>query len=115
MSVALDVGRYEAVVFDMDGVITDTASVHEAAWKRMFDDYSRERAASHREVFRAFTHEDYLRYVDGRPRDDGVDAFLQSRAIVLSRGSADDAPDAKTVWGLANRKNRDFLCHLTAP
>lgn len=109
MTVALDVGRYEAVVFDMDGVITDTASVHEAAWKRMFDDYSRERAASHREVFRAFTHEDYLRYVDGRPRDDGVDAFLQSRAIVLSRGSADDAPDAKTVWGLANRKNRDFL------
>jgi beta-phosphoglucomutase family hydrolase len=105
----LDVARFDAVVFDMDGVITDTASVHAAAWKQMFDAVLQEQARSDGGAFEPFGPEDYLRYVDGRPRDDGVEAFLRSRNISLPRGSADDGPDVESVWGLANRKNADFL------
>jgi alpha,alpha-trehalase len=90
---------HDAVIFDMDGVITDTARVHAASWKRIFDDYLREDT---------FTDDDYLRYVDGKPRDDGVEAFLASRGITLPRGSRDDPPDRETIWGLANRKNEQF-------
>jgi len=100
---------FDAAIFDMDGVITRTASVHSLAWKRMFDDYLRLRATRYGTPFREFTHEgDYLRYVDGRPRYQGVEAFLLSRAIVLPHGASTDVPAAETICGLGNRKNELF-------
>jgi alpha,alpha-trehalase len=110
MSVELSTTRFDAVVFDMDGVITDTAGAHEAAWKRTFDEFLRARP----QPFLPFVHDDYLAHVDGRPRDDGVADFLTSRAIALPYGTPDDPPDADTVWGLANRKNHDFLRVIAA-
>ena len=101
--VEIDAARFDAVVFDMDGVITDTARVHAAAWTKTFDEFL---APRHAEPFR---RDDYLRYVDGVPRDTGVERFLASRGMTLPRGTVDDTPDADTMWGLANRKNRDFL------
>jgi beta-phosphoglucomutase family hydrolase len=109
---ALPLDRLDAVVFDTDGVLTDTASVHSAAWKRMFDEYLRERAARLGEPFRPFEHDDYLRFVDGRPRLDGVAAFLASRGISLPTGTLSDPPEAETVGGLGNRKNGYFLVLL---
>jgi beta-phosphoglucomutase family hydrolase len=108
-SLRLAARDYDAVVFDMDGVITDTATVHAAAWKRMFDDFLANRGRQTGTQFVPFSDEDYLRYVDGRPRDDGVEAFLESRGMHLDRGTPDDPPQRETVWGLANRKNREFL------
>jgi HAD superfamily hydrolase (TIGR01509 family) len=100
---------FDAAIFDMDGVVTKTAAVHSMAWKRLFDGYLRRRAQMHREQFREFTHaEDYLRYVDGRPRYRGVEAFLASRGITLPFGAPDDRPDVETVCGLGNLKNRLF-------
>lgn len=100
---------FDAVIFDMDGVVTDTAAVHSAAWKRLFDDYLRSRVARHGEVFREFTQgHDYRTYVDGRPRYLGVEAFLTSRGIVLPFGSPDDPAGQETVCGLGNRKNELF-------
>jgi alpha,alpha-trehalase len=101
--------RYEAVVFDMDGVITDTARMHTAAWKAMFDEFLQSMAATGASDRRPFDENDYLRYVDGRPRDDGVRQFLASRGIRLQDGSPSDQPEIVSVWGLANRKNRAFL------
>jgi HAD superfamily hydrolase (TIGR01509 family) len=101
-----------AVVFDTDGVLTDTASVHAAAWKRLFDGYLRERAARTGEPFRPFEREDYLRWVDGRPRFDGVAGFLASRGVELPWGDPADPPDRETVCGLGNRKNGFFLERL---
>ena len=93
----------------MDGVVTRTAAVHSRAWKRMFDDYLRQRAERGHGAFREFTHEgDYRRYVDGRPRYQGVAAFLESRGLHLPQGTPDDAPRAETVCGLGNRKNELF-------
>jgi HAD superfamily hydrolase (TIGR01509 family) len=93
----------------MDGVVTRTAAVHARAWKQMFDDYLRARAARERGEFREFTlGEDYRRHVDGRPRYEGVANFLASRAIALPAGVPEDAPDAGTVCGLGNRKNEIF-------
>jgi beta-phosphoglucomutase family hydrolase len=98
--------RYDAVLFDLDGVITDTASIHALCWKRMFDEYLQERASRSGEPFRPFDlASDYRLYVDGKPRFDGVRDFLASRGIRLSEGSPDDAPQAETVGGLGNRKN----------
>ena len=98
--------RYDAVLFDLDGVITDTASLHAAAWKQMFDDYLQRRATQRREVFRPFDiATDYRLYVDGKPRFDGVRDFLTSRGIQLPEGNRDDPPQAETVCGLGNRKN----------
>ncbi len=104
----------EAVIFDMDGVITDTAGIHAAAWKQMFDDYLKRRAAQGGERgFQPFDAEtDYRRYVDGKPRYDGVKGFLDSRGISLPRGKPGDGPDRDTVCGLGNRKNRYFLERL---
>jgi len=104
--------RVEAVVFDTDGVLTDTASVHAAAWKRLFDEYLRQRAERLGEPFRAFEELDYLRYVDGKPRYDGVAGFLASRGIALPWGDPSDPPSHETVCGLGNSKNRYFLAHL---
>src|SRR5437763_1885586 len=98
--------QYDAVLLDLDGVITDTASVHAACWKLMFDEYLQKRATQRGEVFRAFDPAtDYRLYVDGKPRFDGVRDFLTSRDIQLTEGSPDDPPEAETVGGLGNRKN----------
>jgi beta-phosphoglucomutase family hydrolase len=99
-----------ACLFDLDGVLTQTAKVHAAAWKQMFDDYLRGRAASAGEAFVPFDPlTDYDEYVDGKPRDDGVRSFLASRGIELPEGSADDPPGADTIHGLGNRKNKILL------
>jgi trehalose 6-phosphate phosphatase len=100
--------RYDAVLFDLDGVLTKTAAVHEAAWKSMFDEYLREHAEREHTKFQPFTDDDYLRYVDGRPRTDGVTAFLSSRSITLPEGAPGDGPEQPTAWGLGNRKNAAF-------
>lgn len=98
-----------ACLFDLDGVLTDTASVHKKAWKAMFDDFLRHRAERDGEPLVPFdSHDDYLQYVDGKPRQDGVRSFLRSRGIDLPDGNPDDPPDAETVAGLGNRKNEMF-------
>jgi alpha,alpha-trehalase len=97
-----------AVIFDLDGVVTDTAAVHAAAWKRLFDDYLHERAMRHGGPFVPFTERDYREFVDGKPRYDGAASFLQSRGISLRWGDPADDPNAESVCGLANRKNALF-------
>jgi beta-phosphoglucomutase family hydrolase len=98
--------RYDAVLLDLDGVITDTADLHAACWKQMFDEYLQKRATEKGEAFRPFDlATDYRLYVDGKPRFDGVRDFLTSRGIHLPEGSLDDPPQAETVGGLGNRKN----------
>lgn len=93
-------------LFDLDGVLTDTASVHNRAWKQMFDEFLRDRAHRTGEPFVPFDSDsDYSQYVDGRPRADGVRTFLHSRGIELPEGGRDDPPEADTVYGLGNRKN----------
>jgi beta-phosphoglucomutase family hydrolase len=102
-----------ACLFDMDGVLTDTAAVHSASWKEMFDEVLAERATRAGEPFQPFEiATDYLRYVDGRRRADGVRAFLASRGIDLPDGEPDDPPSAETVNGLGNRKNELVLAHI---
>jgi beta-phosphoglucomutase family hydrolase len=98
--------QYDAVLFDLDGVITNTATLHAICWKKMFDEYLRERAEQKEEAFRPFDlATDYRLYVDGEPRFDGVRDFLRSRDIQLPEGSPDDPADVETVHGLGNRKN----------
>jgi beta-phosphoglucomutase family hydrolase len=97
-------------LFDLDGVLTQTAKVHDAAWKEMFDDYLRERSRKTGEPFVAFDPvADYDTYVDGKPRADGTRSFLESRGIHLPEGADDDPPTAETVHGLGNRKNEIVL------
>jgi beta-phosphoglucomutase family hydrolase len=99
-----------ACLFDLDGVLTQTAKVHAAAWQQMFDDYLRRRAARTHEPFVPFDPvRDYDDYVDGKPRYDGVRSFLASRGIELPEGSADDPPGAETIHGLGNLKNEMVL------
>lgn len=99
-----------ACLFDLDGVLTQTAKVHAAAWKSMFDDYLKERAESGDEEFVEFdSHDDYNRYVDGLPRYDGVRSFLKSRDIELPEGEPDAPAASATVRGLGNRKNELVL------
>jgi len=96
----------QACLFDLDGVLTQTAKVHAAAWKQMFDEYLRERAKRTGGEFVPFdAGDDYDEYVDGKPRYDGVKSFLQSRGIELPDGTPDDAPTTETIDGLGNRKN----------
>ncbi len=100
----------DGVIFDMDGVVTDTAHVHATAWKKLFDECLEERARRLGEAFLPFDEEyDYQRYVDGKPRQDGVRAFLASRGIKIPQGDISDGPEAETAYGLGNRKNRYFL------
>jgi beta-phosphoglucomutase family hydrolase len=97
-------------LFDLDGVLTKTAKVHDAAWKEMFDGFLRDRAARTGQPFVPFDAvKDYDEYVDGKPRADGTRSFLHSRGIELPEGSEDDPPDAQTVYGLSNRKNQIVL------
>jgi beta-phosphoglucomutase family hydrolase len=91
-----------ALLFDLDGVLTQTSKVHFKAWKQTFDAYLKSREGDR---FKEFTQDDYNDYVDGMPRADGVRSFLKSRGIELPEGSSDDAPDAETINGIGNRKN----------
>ena len=98
--------RFDAVLFDLDGVLTATARLHSAAWKRMFDEFIEKRAAARREPFVPFdVATDYKNYVDGKLRYDGVRGFLESRGIHLPEGDSADTADRETVRGLGNRKN----------
>ncbi len=107
----IDRRAFDAVLLDLDGVITRTAAVHAAAWKRLFDQVLAERAGGG--PFEPFDIDrDYRVYVDGKPRYDGVRSFLASRDIRLPEGAPDDPPEAPTVCGLGNRKNRFFREHL---
>jgi beta-phosphoglucomutase-like phosphatase (HAD superfamily) len=104
---------FDAVLFDLDGVVTRTASLHAAAWAELFDDFLRARAASGGEPFHAFDPQaDYLAYVDGKPRHEGVRSFLAARSIELPEGGASDDPQALTVHGLARRKDALFQHRL---
>ena len=130
----IDWTAYSAVLFDLDGVLTATARLHAACWKRMFDEFLRERGAggagleagapvetaagapgaTEGSPFRPFDERDYARYVDGRPRYDGVRQFLASRGMSLPDGEPSDAPGRTTVCALGNRKNELFHEMLAA-
>jgi beta-phosphoglucomutase family hydrolase len=98
--------RFDAVLFDLDGVLTSTAKIHSSCWKTMFDDFLHHRAAERKEPFQAFDIEtDYKPYVDGKLRYEGVRSFLASRDIALAEGTPEDPPTADTVCGLGNRKD----------
>lgn len=100
---------FDAVIFDLDGVVTDSARVHAVAWKALFDEYLLARASLDGYEFRPFSIEaDYLSYVDGKPRYRGVRSFLESRGILLEEGLPTDPPETETVCGLGNRKDRLF-------
>lgn len=104
---------FDAVLFDLDGVLTPTADIHAQAWKRMFDELLRKRAAASNTSFVPFDiHADYRRYVDGKSRYDGVVSFLQSRGITLPPGDPDDEPGEYSLHALGNRKDRCFMEHL---
>ncbi|HTX45265.1 MAG TPA: beta-phosphoglucomutase family hydrolase [Solirubrobacteraceae bacterium] len=98
------------LLFDLDGVLTQTAKVHAEAWKQTFDEYLKQRADESGEKFVPFDKvSDYDDYVDGKPRYDGVRSFLESRGIDLPEGNDDDPPDAETIHGIGNRKNEHVL------
>ena len=106
----LDPQRFLAALFDLDGVITKTARVHAAAWKRLFDEFLEARDGATFEPFDRIS--DYQRYVDGKPRYDGVRSFLAVRDIDLPFGSPQDLPGSDTVCALGNRKDALFTQHL---
>ena len=99
----------DAVLFDLDGVVTDTAGLHAVAWKQVFDSYLAERSGEGEDFARFDVTTDYHRYVDGKPRVDGVESFLASRGIELPRGDAGDPPERETLHGIGNRKDAEFL------
>lgn len=100
----------KACLFDLDGVLTQTAKVHAAAWKQMFDLFLKDWATRHQQEFVPFDPvRDYDEYVDGKPRYDGVRSFVQSRGIELPEGTPNDPPEADTIHGLGNRKNEIVL------
>ena len=102
-----------ACLFDLDGVLTDTAAVHNRAWTQTFDEFLQRRADATGEPFVAFDPgADYNAFVDGKKREDGVRSFLASRGVVLPEGTHEDPPDADTVWGVGNRKNELLLATL---
>ena len=106
-------GRIRACLFDLDGVLTQTARVHAAAWQEMFDAFLHERAARTGKPIVPFDPiADYNAYVDGKPRYDGVRSFLAARGIRLPEGAPSDTPSAETVYGLGNRKNELVLALL---
>jgi beta-phosphoglucomutase family hydrolase len=111
--VTLSPRDYDAVLFDLDGVLTQTASVHAAAWKRLFDGFLERRAAETGQPFVPFDIDaDYRRYVDGKPRYDGVASFLEARGIELPWGAPEDLPGTQTVQALGHLKDQYFLQHL---
>ncbi|MFV1958244.1 MAG: beta-phosphoglucomutase family hydrolase [Planctomycetota bacterium] len=105
----IDPERFDAVLFDLDGVVTDTASVHAHAWKKLFDEFLEARAKARGEPFVPFDlEEDYRTWVDGKPRYEGVRSFLASRAVELPFGDPADPPGTGTVCALGNIKNEHF-------
>ncbi len=111
--VTLSPRDYDAVLFDLDGVLTQTASVHASAWKKLFDEFLEQRASQAGEPFVAFDiATDYPRYVDGKPRYDGVQAFLESRGIELPSGGPEDGPEVQSVHALGKLKDRFFKQQL---
>jgi trehalose 6-phosphate phosphatase len=111
--IKIDLKKFDAVIFDMDGVITQSARVHAESWKRMFDEYLQQRAKLQGKKFVPFDREkDYYQYIDGKPRYDGTRSFLESRGVSLPYGSPEDSPDKETICGLGNRKNQYFLKYL---
>jgi trehalose 6-phosphate phosphatase len=109
----LDFTRFDAILFDLDGVITKTAVLHAAAWKRLFDGYLQELASRTGSQFVPFDLiKDYRAYVDGKPRYDGVQSFLASRGLTLPWGTLADTPDKQTIYGLGNRKDGYFEAQL---
>ena len=106
MDAIITTQKFDAVLFDMDGVLTATAKVHAASWKKMFDDFLKKRSGETGEPFTPFDiGTDYKLYVDGKLRDEGVRSFLESRGIKLPFGDGGDPPDSETIVGLGNRKN----------
>jgi alpha,alpha-trehalase len=105
----------DGVLFDLDGVVTDTAKLHAAAWKELFDGYLQQRAARKHESVEPFDSDaDYRRYIDGKPRYQGIESFLNSRGIELPYGDPTDGPEQETIYGLGNKKNGIFLARLKA-
>ena len=103
-------GNIQALLFDLDGVLTQTAKVHAAAWKQTFDEFLRQRAQESDSKFVPFDEvADYDEYVDGKPREDGVRSFLSSRGIELPEGANSDPPQAQTIHGVGNNKNQRVL------
>lgn len=99
----------KAYILDLDGVVTHTAKLHTSAWKQLFDEYNERLRSRGESGYDSFdVQRDYLLYVDGRPRQDGVRSFLAARGIHLPEGRPDDSPDLETVFGLGNRKNSFF-------
>ncbi|HOK35214.1 MAG TPA: trehalose-phosphatase [Candidatus Pacearchaeota archaeon] len=96
---------FEAVIFDLDGVITDTAIIHFKAWKEVFDEYLKQNEKN----FKEFTKNDYFSYIDGKPRAEGVKSFLESRNIHLPLGLPNDSSLNETIWGIGNKKNEKYL------
>lgn len=110
----IDLRELEAFLFDLDGVVTRTASVHAAAWKQLFDDYLKQRAGAQGENYVPFDLiTDYEQYVDGRPREAGVRNFLAGRGIAIPPGSPDDGPEVETLNGLGRRKDQYFIQALS--
>ncbi|MFO7951916.1 MAG: trehalose-phosphatase [Bacillota bacterium] len=100
---------FQSVIFDLDGVVTKTATVHALAWKKAFDEYLKLREKRNKETFQEFTYEnDYLPFVDGKPRYQGVKTFLESRGIDIPFGEPSDSPEKETVCGIGNKKNQLF-------
>ena len=109
MNEEFDKTEFDCVVFDLDGVVTNTAKLHAQAWKRLFDDYLKQRDQRDGEPFRPFDREhDYLAYVDGKPRYEGVRSFLESRNIEIATGNIEDDPEQESVYGLGNKKDQYF-------
>lgn len=100
--------EFSAVIFDLDGVVTKTAALHLKAWKKTFDNLLESLAQKEQKYFDEFTTNDYLKYVDGKPRYQGVESFLKSRKIKLPGGSAKDNTNQNTICGIGNRKNHIF-------
>lgn len=104
----MDWSKWDAVLFDLDGVVTPTAEVHMHAWDAMFNAFLTERSAADGVAHPPYTEQDYFDFVDGKPRYDGVRSFLASRGITLPEGTPEDPPTARTVCGLGNSKNDAF-------
>jgi beta-phosphoglucomutase family hydrolase len=103
----VDWHEYDAALFDLDGVLTPTAEIHMRAWRQLFTDFLAKRG-----IAKPYRQSDYFDYIDGKPRYDGVRAFLASRGIQLAEGDPSDSPDLETVCGLGNRKNEFFAAVL---
>ena len=109
MDKKINTNDFDAVIFDLDGVVTRTAKAHEAAWKKLFDDYLEEIGNRDGIRCRPFSNEDYRLYVDGKPRYAGVQSFIESRGIdVPPWGDPEDPPGYETIYGIGNKKNELF-------